>query len=107
MRIIMAASTASEVLISMRFIISAFEASMSCEERIAQIMNTAVPISRETSPLSSTKPVSARVILVCSRPSVTTARLSAISTTKSPVLRQSLRYTIRSGMPSFLSGSGR
>ena len=78
MRIIIAASTASEVLISMRFIISCLEASMSCEARIAEIMNTAVPHRRGTFVLSRTKPVSARVIFVSSRPSSVVASVSAM-----------------------------
>ena len=51
---------------------------MSCEARIAEIMNTAVPHSRGTFVLSRTKPVSARVIFVSSRPSSVVASVSAM-----------------------------
>ena len=91
----------------MRFIISSFDASRSWEERIAAIMNTAVPHSRGTFALSSTKPVRARVILVSSRPISVVVSIRAARQRKSPVFRQPFIYTIRSGMPSFLSGSGR
>ena len=68
-RIIMAASVEREVLISTRFIISSLTTPIIWEATMAETMNTAVPSSRERLPLSRTKPVRARVILVISRPS--------------------------------------
>ena len=67
-RIIMAASVESEVLSSTRFIISSLTTPISCEETMAETMNTAVPSSRLRLPLSRTKPVRARVTLVSIRP---------------------------------------
>ena len=67
-RIIIAASVESEVLSSTRFIIRSLTTPIICEEMIAETMNTAVPSKRLRLPLSSTKPVRARVMLVSIRP---------------------------------------
>ena len=90
-RIIMAASTAREVLVSIRFIIISRTVVMSWEEMSAQSMNTAVPMSRTELRLCSTKPVSARLRFVISMPKNTVVSVSAPSATMSPPLRQFLR----------------
>ena len=87
-RIIIAASTLREVLISTRFIISSRTAPISWDETMAQTMNTAVPASSPVLPLSRTKPVSRRVMRRIGMPKSVTRSVSAISSTKSPVLRQ-------------------
>ena len=67
-RIIMAASVESEVFSSTRFVINSLTTPIICEDTIAEIINTAVPNRRDRLPLSKTKPVNARVMLVISRP---------------------------------------
>ena len=106
-RIIIAASTESEVLISRRFIISARTPSSSCVETMTESVNAAVPSSSERFLLCSTKPVSALLALVISMPTSVAAKVSTTMETMSPALRHSARYLIRSAMPSFFSGSGR
>ena len=102
----MAASRATDALVPILLIISCLAALMSCVDRITEIMNTAVPIRRETFLLSSTKPVRARVMFVISRPRIVTASVRKQSSTKSPVFRRSFRENARSRSPSFLWGSG-
>ena len=106
-RIISAASTEREVLISMRFMARSFTVEISWWEITQQTMKTAVPSSSGTLPLLSTKPVRDFVTGVSSMPTSTTSRDSAPMSTASLRSRQSFRYTIRSGIPILRSGSGR
>ena len=106
MRIIMAASMDSEALIPIRLIIICREVLIRTDAKIVEIMNTAVPIRSGTSPLSSTNPVSARVIFVISIPRSVTTSERPKKRAKSSVFRESLRYSKRSRMSSFFSGSG-
>ena len=90
-RIISAASTDSEVLISMRFIISARTTEISCCETMTVIMKAAVPSSSVPLPLSSTNPVSALVMLVISMPKSVPMNVSPTRVTISPLFRHSVR----------------
>ena len=78
MRIMIAASTDSEVLISMRFIMSSRTVEMSWPERMAVSRKTAVPARRFILPLSSTKPVSTRLMGVTTMPKTVTSSVMAM-----------------------------
>ena len=91
MRIMIAASTESEVLISMRFIISSRTVEMSWLEMMAVTMKIAVPPSRFMLPLFSTKSVSTRLMGVMTMPKAVTSSVMPMRATQSPTSRQSVR----------------
>ena len=103
----MAASTDSEDFSSIRLIISDLVHSISLEERIVEIMNTAVPSSSVPLPLLATKPVRERVMFVTSIPSTVAAKDSATIQTRSETFIVSFRNRIRSQIFSSRSGRGR
>ena len=90
-RIIIAASTESEVLISIRFIIRDRTTAINCCETITVIIKAAVPSRSVPLPLSSTKPVNALVMLVISMPKTVPISVRPTKVTISPVFRQSVR----------------
>ena len=91
MRIMIAASTEREVLISMRFIISSRTVEMSWLEMMAVSRKIAVPARRFRLPLSSTKPVSTRLMGVMTMPKAVTRSVMPMSAAQSPMSRQSVR----------------
>ena len=79
MRIMIAASTDREVLISRRLIIRSRTAEMSWLETMVVNRNTAVPARSAMFPLSRTKPVSTRLMGVITMPKSVTISVMTMS----------------------------
>ena len=90
-RIMTAASTDREVLSSMRSIVSSRTLLMSWLAMMEVSRKTAVPTSRDVFPLSSTKPVSTRVMGVAAMPKSVTRSVMPMIAVKSPMSRHPIR----------------
>ena len=106
-RIIMEASTPREVLAFSRVWIIPLTLPISRLESSTHTMQIAMASSASVRPLVSTGPVSVRVIWGMSSPTSVTASVPAAIITASLRVTQRFMYSKRSGMPSFICGSGR
>ena len=104
--IMTAASTESDVLVVILFIISVFIIPTSCLEITVDVMNTAIPISIEVLLLSSTGPVRACESSGPTRPIRTETNVAITMSAMSAGAMHPLIYSNRSLSVSFLSGRG-